>query len=1241
MFRRYPYWGWLLLCILLWCLSGYYFHQRQTELSPEKMARAVNRDLQQKESIFSNFISDTRLTHRLFTDSLSDQEAERIDNFPFYIYTFINDTLKHWNTNSVLTGSSDTALNKAVILKNDRGVFVAKCLNITFNNNKNRLVVLYPIVTTYPLENDYLKSEFVASDYIPLKTKIITSQNPVSGGYPVKMKANTPVFYMVFSPEQIQKWIPDLFFIALLISSLIATMSWIQLMIIFLTRKSSWMGFFLTLLVIALFRSALYAYGLPFNLDTLLLFSPRLYASSKYLSSFGDLAINTTCLLWLVMFITRHTPYKNYFLFLQNKLLRKVAGLSLIVVLCAYVFLFVGVIRSLVLDSNISFDVGHFYSINGYTIMGLVVIGTITGISCIVIYLFNVQLSTLLNSKWVKYLLVAIVGAAFIFITQNENEAFYRWLLVWLLVFMALLDIPNFTLVSDLFEPHMIFWAVFICAFCTGVLQYFNHVKEHLIRTAFVEQRLTPHRDDLMEYAFDKTAYSIEQDKVLKAFLRKPSAAGRKSINQRFDAFYLQSVSGKYQPKVYLFDAEGNGLFNKDTADFETLMEEKDELAATNTPYLFYKESILGKHYYLSYIRIYSDSINNVIGHVVIDLNLKKQVSATLYPELLQTTENKATTKKNEYAYAVYINDKLIAQVNDYPFATTLKNDTLKTEHFEFYNHNGASELYYKIADKRTIVVVDYHSLVFDIITLFSYLFGVQVTLAIFILLYQLYITYFTRGLFSGRLIRLTLRRRVHFSMLSVVLVSFLLIGTVTIWFFSDQYRTSNAAKLQSAMQVSKKSVEDYLKREHAFDSEIAFNRVSQSAAFKEFITNLANGQLIDINIFDDRGILFNTSEDEIYNKGLISRVMKPHAFFQLNNLGKSLTIENERIAGLSYLSAYEPIRDDEGVTLGYINVPFFSSEKELNYQISNIVVTLINIYAFIFLFSSLITVIITRWITRTFNIIIEQFGRINLQQNERIIWPYDDEIGVLVTEYNKMVNKVEENAALLAQSERESAWREMARQVAHEIKNPLTPMKLNIQYLQQAMRNDNPNIKDLTNRVSDSIIEQIDNLSYIASEFSNFAKMPEARAEELELNNLMNKAVELYMDDEKIKVTLNESGNNLFALSDRSQLLRVFTNLLENAKQAIPDTRAGYIEASLRNSEGFAIISITDNGAGISEDVAKKIFQPYFTTKSSGTGLGLAMTKKIIEFWKGEIWFESVETVGTTFYIRLPLLKK
>jgi two-component system nitrogen regulation sensor histidine kinase NtrY len=372
----------------------------------------------------------------------------------------------------------------------------------------------------------------------------------------------------------------------------------------------------------------------------------------------------------------------------------------------------------------------------------------------------------------------------------------------------------------------------------------------------------------------------------------------------------------------------------------------------------------------------------------------------------------------------------------------------------------------------------------------------------------------------------------------------------------------------------------------------------------------------------------------------LLARIIRPEAYYWLNNRNSQVLTQNESIGRLSYLSSYVTIRDEEGKAIGFINVPIFSSEKELNFQISNILVALINIYAFIFLFSGLLTVFITRWLTRTLSVVISRFEKFSLTQNELISWPYEDEIGMLVAEYNKMVKKVEENAVLLAQNERETAWREMARQVAHEIKNPLTPMKLNIQYLQQAIKNGHDNVIGLALKVSESLIEQIDNLSYIASEFSNFAKMPEAKPEEVELNDLLDRAVELYLNEENVKVTLNKCPETLVAYADKSQLLRVFTNVLGNAVQAIPEDRAGIVTVTLSKEEKTALISFTDNGAGISADMIEKIFQPYFTTKSSGTGLGLAMTKKIIEFWNGTIWFETEENVGTTFYIQLPLVK-
>jgi signal transduction histidine kinase len=199
--------------------------------------------------------------------------------------------------------------------------------------------------------------------------------------------------------------------------------------------------------------------------------------------------------------------------------------------------------------------------------------------------------------------------------------------------------------------------------------------------------------------------------------------------------------------------------------------------------------------------------------------------------------------------------------------------------------------------------------------------------------------------------------------------------------------------------------------------------------------------------------------------------------------------------------------------------------------------------------------------------------------------------------------------------------------------------MKLQIQFLQQAIRNNNTNIVGLADRVSNSIIEQIDNLSYIASEFSNFAKMPDANPEEIEVGELLNRAAELYSSTPLLNLNMILPDQKIYIISDRSQMLSVITNLLENAKQAVPAGRHAFIEIKcLADNAGSLLLSIKDNGSGIADDVADHIFQPYFTTKTSGTGLGLAMTRRIVEFWKGEIWFETQVGEGTTFFIRLPI---
>jgi nitrogen fixation/metabolism regulation signal transduction histidine kinase len=367
---------------------------------------------------------------------------------------------------------------------------------------------------------------------------------------------------------------------------------------------------------------------------------------------------------------------------------------------------------------------------------------------------------------------------------------------------------------------------------------------------------------------------------------------------------------------------------------------------------------------------------------------------------------------------------------------------------------------------------------------------------------------------------------------------------------------------------------------------------------------------------------------------------MEPLAYYRLHYNQDIQFIQEESVGRFSYLSIYVPVRDEAGEPYAYLNIPYLNSQKELKQEISSFLVTLIVLNAFIFVVAGAIALLLTNRITNSFTLIGSKMKDINLgKANEEISWNTKDEIGALVNEYNKMVKKLEESAQALAKSEREGAWREMARQVAHEIKNPLTPMKLSIQYLQRAIREKNPDMQMLAQKVASTLVEQIDQLAKIASDFSQFANIGNVKMEDFDVTDLLGSLINLYNTNEKLNISWNKPKCPAIIRADRSQINRLFTNLLQNAIEASPGGGIINITINEEIEANKLMISIKDDGVGIPAEKHDKIFTPNFTTKSSGTGLGLAMCKGIVEKANGRIWFETTEGAGTTFYVLLPLV--
>jgi|GEM_PF-5523285 len=322
----------------------------------------------------------------------------------------------------------------------------------------------------------------------------------------------------------------------------------------------------------------------------------------------------------------------------------------------------------------------------------------------------------------------------------------------------------------------------------------------------------------------------------------------------------------------------------------------------------------------------------------------------------------------------------------------------------------------------------------------------------------------------------------------------------------------------------------------------------------------------------------------------------------------------------------YYALRKDVAPSLQYMQ-PFLSH--------------IISIYVFLFLIAYAIVFALVSSITRPLHTLSRHLKSIRLNKtNEKLSWPNPDEIGQLIQNYNSMVDELQKSAEILAKTERDNAWKEMARQVAHEIKNPLTPMKLSIQYLQSAAkRMDEAQLREMVSKVSTTLIEQIDNLSHIATEFSHFGSMPRAKNSRVVLNDVVISVHNLFRERDDMDIQCYVPIDDIIVFADKDQLIRILNNLLKNAIQAIPPDRRGKITVRLEKRDNKAVISVEDNGVGIPDEMKDKIFEPNFTTKSSGTGLGLALSRSMVESFNGKLYFHSTVGKGTTFYLEIDLM--
>ena len=399
-----------------------------------------------------------------------------------------------------------------------------------------------------------------------------------------------------------------------------------------------------------------------------------------------------------------------------------------------------------------------------------------------------------------------------------------------------------------------------------------------------------------------------------------------------------------------------------------------------------------------------------------------------------------------------------------------------------------------------------------------------------------------------------------------------------------------------------------------------------------------ANTFFTDLNLYSLDGKLIATTRPEIYELTLQAPIMNAEAYQNMFR-NKALYYTHKEYLGKGvYESAYLPITDEQGNTQAYLNTPYFSSVTDLQKEIKSFMLTYINIILVLLGVALVFILRLSKKLTQPLTLIQNKMSNIKLgQKNEPIEWKRNDEIGALVKQYNQLIKELEKSAAELKRTATESAWRGAARQVAHEIKNSLTPMRLRIQMLQRNIEN-NKATPEQTQRTANTLLEQIDALSDIASSFSRYAKLPENHPQPLDLAELVGNVVNLYDNAENITFNYlyDQTKDHTFN-GDKTNLNSAIGNLIKNAMQAIGSKPDGHIDVTLSNTETQFVISVKDNGKGIKDEDKEHIFLPNFTTKTGGSGVGLSLTYNIVLAAEGTISFESQEGKGAVFVITLP----
>lgn len=1201
-------------------------------------AAILQEHLSENERIVYHFLNDSQQTAAARQFDRNEKAAlscmAAFQSKGIILLSYDQDEMKFWSSVQAIPPDLDKIPEGSSFMQFPNGWYEV----IRKTEDNYSLVFLLEVKTQFSIQNRFLKNGIAAhlssTDALALASFVdeeVCGITNLAGKLLFTVKLNPSYTQGVYSTMQVWLWIVGLFCFSLFVNSVCA----------WLARKGHLVkGTLLLLFFFLAVRLTDLQYGWFSHEFDLPLFNPAIYAESFFLPSLGDFLLNILAITWVVLFIYTHKDkYRLPAWCCRSRLTGILFHVFILLVLSGIAFLMNGVFFGLIYNSKLNFDITNIINLSWMSWICIIIL-------CLV--WFNVYLLATIMIELSKQLSVSGKDRLILFLLCFAGYFIYMLCTVFTVFFIA------YALFIFIIACHIyfqkgrfsisVFAAIFFCLAFISSLKYlkFSDIRERSNRYVIAE-RLQSSDDPKVINSIESMGNGISKDLFIADYFKSPGANRHLALQNYITKTFMDGYLSPFAHNFYAFnagDSTATGVGENSLKHYQNLVRS----GSVKISNFFYRlNDTFGYQNYFGIIPVFDD--NHILGTMVIELKSQQYNYSSQFPEILIDGKQKTDEDYSNYSFAFYNNNRLIKQAGKYIYKLQNSQFRGKRDEAVFMNETvlGYSHLIYTASNSKIIVIskekITYIvrlaalSFFFLVFTIFSS--------ALYVLIWLLqHIDDSWGGWFNiNRSLminanKILYKTRIQLSIFLSVVATLLIVGWSTFFYIRDEYRRQQGNYIREKIRKVQLSYERQI-----FNTGIPENTDQAIVNFGQF----ADINSAYLNLFDTNGNLLFTSLPKMYDYGIISTKMSSSAYIYLKQLQCSEYSDSaESIGEFTFASAYAPIRNAQNQTVAFISLPYYGNEADYQSKISLFINTLINIYALVFVAIGVLAVFLANQITSPLTFIQESIRKTKLgQKNQPILWSRHDEIGSLIKEYNKMIAALEDSAVKLAKSERESAWREMAKQVAHEIKNPLTPLKLGVQLLEKSWREKDPNFERKFERFYLSFVEQIDTLATIASEFSNFAKMPDTKLDRLQLLPIIEQSKNHFQENGHTEIYIsNLTNREIIVLGDKDQLLRSFNNLIKNAIEASHLLDKCLIYIRVTNDLAYVWVEIEDNGKGIDLELQEKIFVPNFTTKSSGTGLGLAFVKQAVDNAGGSIHFKSSAEKGTVFYLSFPLLR-